>query len=146
MSNRIRLTRIASITSELDRIADEVQKYNPKLALAIDKISDHMENRTVVLAEALIMTEIPTMTEYRKDNTPENRKDIGKLKSKILGYVKNQGKATMSEIYEDLKCEDTPMYLAIHDLVKEKKLEGESPYESHKNSHDKFIYTLKTVK
>jgi len=144
MSNRIRLTRIASITSELDRIADEVQEYNPEIALAIDKISDHMENRNVVLAE--VPAEIPTMTEYRKDNTPDNRKGIEKLKSKILGYVKNQGKATMSEIYEDLKCEDTPMYLAIHDLVKEKKLEGESPYESHKNSHDKFIYTLKTVK
>ena len=45
MSNRIRLTRIASITSELDRIADEVQKYNPEIALAIDKVSDQMENR-----------------------------------------------------------------------------------------------------
>jgi len=44
MSNRIRLTRIASFTKELDRIADEIQQDNPEIALAIDMVSDHMED------------------------------------------------------------------------------------------------------
>jgi len=51
MSNRIRLTRIASITSELDRIADEVQNYDPEIALAIDKVSDQMENRYIPMGQ-----------------------------------------------------------------------------------------------
>ena len=40
---RLRLTKIASMTGELDRIAEELEKIDPKLALAVDRVSDRIE-------------------------------------------------------------------------------------------------------
>ena len=43
---RTRLTKIASLTARLDAVADEIQKHDPKMALAIDRVSDRIEGRT----------------------------------------------------------------------------------------------------
>ena len=40
---RLRLTKIASITAELDKIAEEIQEQSPLIALAIDRVSDIIE-------------------------------------------------------------------------------------------------------
>jgi len=40
---RLRLTKIASMTSTLDRIAGELEKIDPKLALALDRVSDSID-------------------------------------------------------------------------------------------------------
>lgn len=42
---RIRLTKLASITTELDKIAEEVQEQEPQAALALDRLSDILEDR-----------------------------------------------------------------------------------------------------
>lgn len=120
---------IKNLTSELDTIASDLQDKDPVIALAIDKISDHLERQA-------------SMTEYKTDDTPENRREADKLKPRILGYLKDNSKATMDKMYEDLKCDDISMYLAIHDLVKKKEIKGESPYESPKPSHKDYTYTL----
>jgi len=79
---------------------------------------------------------------YRKDNTEENKQETLKLKPEILNYIKRKKQVTMTDIYHDLQCGDIPMYLAIHDLVKEKKIEGDSPYEAKKGNHDLYTYTI----
>jgi hypothetical protein len=40
---RLRLTKIASMTGELDRIAGELESIDPRLALALDMVSDKIE-------------------------------------------------------------------------------------------------------
>lgn len=66
--SRIRLTekiaKIAAITERLDRIASELEQTNPKIALALDRISDKLEGRYA--------------TELR-DATPEERKVLNEL-------------------------------------------------------------------
>jgi len=46
---RVRLTHIASLTERLDAVADEIQSVNPVVALAIDRISDRLDNREAFL-------------------------------------------------------------------------------------------------
>ena len=43
--SRIRLTKIASITADLDQIANDLQEINPAVSLAIDKVSDQLEGK-----------------------------------------------------------------------------------------------------
>lgn len=43
---RVRLTRLAAITGELDKIANEIQEQEPVVATAIDMISDALEGRS----------------------------------------------------------------------------------------------------
>lgn len=93
-----------------------------------------------ILSEEMI--KIAGAAEWRVDNTTANKRDAAALKPKILEYVKKAGTVTMRDIYRDLKCDDIPMYLAIHDLVKEGALTGNSPYDSHLGSHDKYVYTV----
>lgn len=38
-----------NITNELDKLAEEIQSQDPFLALAIDKISDNLEERARVM-------------------------------------------------------------------------------------------------
>lgn len=39
------MKKIAEITARLDRIADGIQASHPEAALAIDRVSDHLERR-----------------------------------------------------------------------------------------------------
>jgi len=83
------------------------------------------------------------MNAYNRDNQPKYRKDVDSLKISILLYMLKKGKATMDNIYTDLKCEDITMYVAIHELIKENRISGESLYESDKQDHRDFIYKVK---
>lgn len=42
---RTRLAKVASVTAQLDKMADEIQKEDPRIALAIDRISDGIEKQ-----------------------------------------------------------------------------------------------------
>ena len=125
MLNRIRLTRIASITSELDRIADEVQKYSPEIALAIDKISDHMENR---------------FAEQGGEKAPEgggklkdlNLKPDDKLEMKVVikSNVSNEvlamlAEAGLKEDFGKVFNKGKQAWLGFWDKVKDKAIQAE---------------------
>ena len=45
---------IKSITDRLDTIADKIEKENPQIALAIDRLSDHLETRVEAKIEPQI--------------------------------------------------------------------------------------------
>jgi len=45
---RLRLTKIASLTKQLDKVADELEKIDPRLALALDKVSDSLEQDNMI--------------------------------------------------------------------------------------------------
>jgi len=42
------MDKIASITARLDKVANEIEKHDPKMAYAIDQISDRLEGRVAV--------------------------------------------------------------------------------------------------
>jgi hypothetical protein len=100
----------------------------------IDALVDDI--RIVKDTVVLDLEELPTKNlpsgnalKFRIDNTSGNRMVAEDLKPRVLEYLKNKGKATTSEIYQDLNCGDIPLYLALHDLVNEKKIKGISPYD-----------------
>ena len=53
--SRVRLTKIAAFTAELDRIAEGVQEQDPMIALAIDKISDELEKKAESIKSKLVI-------------------------------------------------------------------------------------------
>jgi hypothetical protein len=53
MPTRIRLTKIASLIEGLDVIATEIEKQDPRIALAIDIISDRLSGRTARIVDRI---------------------------------------------------------------------------------------------
>lgn len=75
---------------------------------------------------------------------------------RVLVYLKsNPGqKVSLHTLYMDLECNDIPLYLALHALVKSGKIQGISPYEAPsaemaalkgepEMSHKDFFYSIK---
>jgi len=64
----------------LDRIADEVQNYDPEIALAIDKVSDQMENRLAGKKDAFDPEKLKDGTYTGDLKIYEDMVENGKLK------------------------------------------------------------------
>jgi hypothetical protein len=65
----------------------------------------------------------------RDYNSGRNAEEARALKWWILNHVRENGMVTADEIYEESGCGDIAMYLALHELVTNKLLEGQSPYD-----------------
>ena len=74
---------------------------------------------------------------YRIDRTPGNQMAAEDLKPRILTHLEKYKKATTDGLYRELNCGDIPLYLALHDLVNEKKIKGISPYDETAESGSK---------
>ena len=80
------------------------------------------------------------MREYYNDNAlridrclleidPTFAPELVALKQQILTFVNDMGSTSLDVVYITLDCTDIAMYLAIHDLVLEGKVVGQSPYQ-----------------
>jgi hypothetical protein len=83
------------------------------------------------------------MSAYSRDNRGENVAIATGYEPFILQYIKDHPNCTMQDIYSIDGVGDTPMYLAIHSLVKKGLINGESPYESDNTNHTEYSYTAK---
>ena len=52
------------------------------------------------------------------------------------------GETTADEIYKDSECGDQAMYLALHDLIKNKLIVGPDPFENGGSNHNQWKYEL----
>lgn len=87
-----------------------------------------------------------SLTDLKKDmSIPENVTLAKKYESKILKHIKEHPGCSMSDLYTELKLDDIPMYIALHNLVKAGKIEGVSPYETDLGNHSKYHYTAKAA-
>ena len=82
---RLRLTKIASITAELDKIADEIQEQSPLIALAIDRISDIIEKGAPTQHSQAEKNALPQSGGQAKPVDPKTLKpeDLEKLRVKV---------------------------------------------------------------
>jgi hypothetical protein len=115
-----------------------------KISLVLDSAANYLESRGLIKQAYAIdkIADATTSFLLKQDSTPENRKEAEGLKAKIIPYIQQKGRATAHDIYKDLECGDIPMYLALHDLVKEKKIKGDDPYKELKSSHKDYLYTI----
>lgn len=127
----------------MPRISKEL-RMRYRIPLILDSAADYLESRGMIKQAYAIdkVADATTSFLFKQDNTPENRAEAEQLKAKMIPYIQQKGKATAHDIYKDLKCGDIPMYLALHDLVKEKKIKGDDPYKELKPSHKDYIYTI----
>jgi hypothetical protein len=135
--------RLKKENISIPKISKEFCMYS-KIPLILDSAADYLESRGLI-KEAYTIDKIADATTdflLKQDSTPENRREAEKLKAKIIPYIQQKSKVTAQDIYKDLKCGDIPMYLALHDLVKEKKIKGDDPYKELKQSHKDYIYTI----
>ena len=77
---------------------------------------------------------------YDSDNTSSNRQEADLLYGVIHHYMAVKGMASMQQIYEDLSCNDIPMYLAVHDLVRDGVLSGPAPYVVSAQFHTDRVF------
>ena len=108
---RIRLTKIASITSKLDKIADEIQGDIPQAALALDRISDILEGKVALFGLGGGPANLPVaIRELKviKTKDGETLEDIfgsGGLDVLAIDYMAKMG-TKPSEIIKALKMMD----------------------------------------
>lgn len=121
------MNRIASITNKLDAVASEIEKLNPRIALAIDAVSDHLEGR-----KSFIMPEkiVSALSGTPPPVDPRILKNVEK-------EIKNKLKAIFTKKYvDDLKE-------GIDQIIKEKInrgiLKGKEHYEIKINEKLKNI-------
>jgi len=64
-----------------------------------------------------------------RDQHGNHGSEVLELSASILSYIKDKKKCTMDDIYTDLECGDTTMYVAMHYLVEAGLITGDSPYK-----------------
>jgi len=77
---------------------------------------------------------------------PSNVELGRQLQGEILRYVEQNGQTTAAQIYEDLECDDIPMYLALRYLVGAGYIVGPDPYSTWApNDHREMVYISKPL-
>jgi hypothetical protein len=124
------------LASTLDDIANSIEaKGYIKEAHDLDVISNTLE----------VISNLDPSSKYNYDNSDAGNKSLAKIyEPKLMKYIKENPGCSIDDIYSKLKLHDIPVYLALHNLVKEGKINGESPYEVEKMSHKDYSYTVKT--
>jgi hypothetical protein len=77
---------------------------------------------------------------------PSNMEMGAALAPEILRYIEQRGQTTAADIYQDLECDDIPMYLALRSLVGGGYIVGPDPYGTWApNDHREMVYVSKPL-
>jgi hypothetical protein len=97
--------------------------------------------------------------DFRSDaSNPANLKEAKEIVPQVMEYLKARRgkKISLQELYMGLGCNDQPLYLALHALVKGGRIQGMSPYDAPspqmaaltgvpEMGHRDFFYSVESV-
>jgi hypothetical protein len=100
-----RVAKTASFTERLDKIASELEQVDPRLALAIDQISDHLDKRGMAIGPSQVKSEVQEKLEaYFKTNGESLSKIV---ENKIDSWFRsNANKTNERRLFRDIKYEN----------------------------------------